>query len=631
MVSALWNACSDGDLDMVKELLNDSSQADVEVKDHAGVTPLIEAVKNGHVEVVRILIERGADPTNQASQGPPEQYTSDPAILEMLSAARNKIMSQRVSPDNGYPQEMNGDVAKGYYPPPPPPGPYYYPGMPLPPPPMMPDGGVAFYSPPPPHFLDHSGSGGFSNLPPPEIARMIPCRYYPACRYGTSCMFAHPQAPYIQGPLPPPAQYPPPFDPTSPSHQYPPYYPAPPPSFQQPTNGVPLSAVSPTLSPTVPPQSASHPAPPMIHGRSPSDVSPAPAPFNGAPPPSPYGIPHQYGHPVPMPIPSHSPISGPQSPQHAMYPPTSPSAVVPGPSQYSIQPVGYAHQSVIPNGNHHDSATSPKSPTFQPQPDMYLPAHREPYGHHRRGSTRRPSFGLSRKPPCLFFPAGKCKNGDDCRFPHVLSDGAPMHPPPHFPPRGVHRPRPSIHTNGVNGLEDRFAALTTQDQVTSTHAQPPAVNGNHVGSVSNVSSRSQSTEPHTRPRGPPGLKSNGFTNGHRPDRRQMAPKPQRVPSADDFPVLNGSSTPPLRSPGASSASGWSGPTAAQVLKAPAPTREESLPGTRGASPANGRPGQPQKEVKPEPSGVHTQPNGKLPISFASVAAPEATKDVSVSA
>ena len=350
------------------------------------------------------MLTPGADPSNSSSS--PEQYTSDPAVLEILAVARTKFVPQGVPSEPVYLPEHNGDVPKDYYPPPPP-GPYYYPGMPLPPPPMLPEGGVAYYPPPPTHFVDHNGSGGFGNLPPPEIARMIPCRYYPACRYGTSCIFAHPQAPYIQGPLPPPAQYPPPFDPMSPGHHYPPYYPVHPPSFQPPTNGAPASAVSPTLSPTVTPQGI---PPPVIHGRSPSDASaPVPPPFNGAPPVL-YGPPPQYGPHVVVPIPSHSPISGPQSPQQAIYPPTSPNAIVPGPSQYPIPPVAYSHPGVIPNGNHHDPALSPKSPTMHPQSDMYAPPHREAY-HNRRGSARRSSFGIGRKPPCLFFPTGRCKNG----------------------------------------------------------------------------------------------------------------------------------------------------------------------------------------------------------------------------
>ncbi len=39
------------------------------------------------------------------------------------------------------------------------------------------------------------------------------------------------------------------------------------------------------------------------------------------------------------------------------------------------------------------------------------PNHREGLNAHRRGGPRRPSFNNSRKPPCLFFPAGRCKNG----------------------------------------------------------------------------------------------------------------------------------------------------------------------------------------------------------------------------
>lgn len=108
--------------------------------------------------------------------------------------------------------------------------------------------------------------------------------------------------------------------------------------------------------------------------------------------------------------------------------------------------------------------------------------------------------------------------------------------------------------------------------------------------MSNGSSRSQSTDPGNRGRSGSGFRPNGYSNGYRNDRKHPPPKPQRVPSADEFPVLGGASTPPLRSPG--SASGWTGLTAAQVLQAPAP--KNSLPGTRGASPANGRPSQSAK-------------------------------------
>lgn len=126
----------------------------------------------------------------------------------------------------------------------------------------------------------------------------------------------------------------------------------------------------------------------------------------------------------------------------------------------------------------------------------------------------------------------------------------------------------------------------------------PTVNGTNGinGGNSNGSSRSQSTDPGSRSRAH-GFRPHPVPNGYRTERKAAPPpKPQRVPSADEFPVLAGASTPPLRSPGASSANGWAGPTAAQVLQAPAPFHKDSQPGTRGASPANGRSTQPSVKV-----------------------------------
>lgn len=65
---------------------------------------------------------------------------------------------------------------------------------------------------------------------------------------------------------------------------------------------------------------------------------------------------------------------------------------------------------------------------------------------------------------------------------------------------------------------------------------------------------------------------------------------QRVPNADDFPVLAGTITPPSKSPLT-----VNGPTAAQILQAPAPMRKEvsSLingkeASTRGTTPERSR-------------------------------------------
>ncbi|KAI9060548.1 hypothetical protein FKP32DRAFT_1613539 [Trametes sanguinea] len=592
MVSPLWKACSEGNLENVVELLKDATPVDIEVKDHTGVTPLIEAVKNGHVEIVRVLLDKGADPTNASSQGPPESYTSDPVVHGLISVAKGKMaqaaaqqqQQQQQQQEAAYPHDQpaestNMDPAAGYYPPPPP-GAYYYPPMPVPP--MMPDGTMPYYAPPP--MPTDQSPPGFGNLPPPEIARMIPCRYYPACRYGASCMFAHPQAPYMQGP-PPPAQYPAPYDPMNPGAYPPPtYYPVPPASYGTSPNGAPVHPMSPTQ--------------PMAHTRSGSEMmSPVQAPFsppNGQPP-MPYGVTSPvsptYGHPAPVPMPGSAPPlsplqthpAGAQSPPpQGMYPPISPNAqgMVP---PYAI-PVPYAPQGMPSNGEGAD-VVSPKSPVQgHPQAEAYGPGpmNRDAMSHHRRGSARRPSFGgRGGKPPCLFFPSGRCRNGDDCRFPHVLPDGpVGHHHPPHFAPRGGHRPRPPFHANGMAALEDKFAAMSTQDD------KPPVQsrNGNGTGTNTSDSSRSQSAEPGHKGRGP-NFKSNHFANGGpRQDRKFVPPKPQRVPNADEFPVLGGSS-PSSRVPSANGSvtPGYSGPTAAQVLQAPPPPKKDAQP-TRGNTP-----------------------------------------------
>lgn len=94
----------------------------------------------------------------------------------------------------------------------------------------------------------------------------------------------------------------------------------------------------------------------------------------------------------------------------------------------------------------------------------------------------------------------------------------------------------------------------------------PRVNGTAA------SSRSQSTDG-SRSRG---AKSNGPPRAE----KKFTPK-QRVPNADEFPVLGGST-----GSSRSSVNGSYGPTAAQVLQAPAPTRKETAKdlATRAASP-----------------------------------------------
>jgi len=411
----------------------------------------------------------GAIPAHASTQGLPEQYTSDATIVELLrTAAIPKVNSDVPPQDPRFIHDPNVGPPKAYYMPHP--GPYaYYPGIPVPP---LPEGAVPYYPPPAPPALTPpsgddqappSGGSNLSNLPPPEIARLIPCRYFPACRYGASCIFAHPQGPYYPGPMPPPPQYPSPYEqPPYPPNFYP--MPVPPPQFQPP-NGVPpphhLSPVSPQSAAQPIPQ----PPPQFVHQRNSSEiVPPLQIPFNSSgapvPPPGPYGpmspvspsYPHPGQHPVPLsvppPPPVHAPTQGPQSPS-APYPQSAPPSV--------------PHQRYSASSEQTGAQRSPPQEGFGPRGDRRA---------NGGPAFRRPSFGGSRKPPCLFFPSGRCRNGcvsrvcllsrsltshcrDDCRFPHVLADG-------HVVGRGRFRspPQNAVNGNGQANLEEKLANLS---------------------------------------------------------------------------------------------------------------------------------------------------------------------------
>ncbi|KAG6832527.1 hypothetical protein H0H92_000156 [Tricholoma furcatifolium] len=595
MVSALWNACSSGNFDTVREILNDATPADIQVKDQFGITPLIEAVRNGHADIVRALLDKGkcrfpshapSDPASGAdpTDGQPQSYTSDPAILDILRLKTAPAFS---------PEDPSKSFQYGN--PQPVPYPFYPPVNSAPP-----EAAAAFYPPAGPE----NSPGGLGNLPPPDIARFIPCRYFPACRYGASCMFLHPQQ-YYPGSLPPPAPYVAPFDPMN-GQQYPPNY-FPPPPFQP--NGV--------MSP--PP----HPG----HGPSPSEVAmPVQPPFspNGVPP-APYNhmSPNAYPHPGQTPVPM---MMAPLPPPHHQPLPPNPMYNTPASAPGYHPHDGSAPYPVKPNGHLQDfnGDMKPLNPHDAPGSNNHHPT-RDPAGA-RRGGARRASLN-GRKPPCLFFPSGRCKNGDDCRWPHVSPEANGHHAAP-YNGRG---PRPPRQPNGnsVGNLTEKMAGMNVRDDA------PPQKNGTEGPN------RPQHSE--GRPRYHQGGKNGFGQNGARPERRPLPPKqPQRVPNADDFPVLAGSVTPPAKLNGLPNGiNGHAGPTAAQILSAPAPVRKDASSkdsSTRGPTPDLVKSAAPKSEpngTAPEPALATTtqeQPAAaKLPISFAAVAAPDLPKEIALSA
>ncbi|KAJ3760544.1 hypothetical protein EV360DRAFT_81064 [Lentinula raphanica] len=621
MVSPLWIASSEGRLEQVQELLGTASSADVNIKDQNGVTPLIEAVKNGHVEVIHALLAHGtqffqlafipthpilgADPLCVSIQGPPQSYTQDPTILEILNSAQAKLTSSAPPNENGFYPEPNGAAYAPH------PAPYTY----YPPYNTSPPEGAAYYPPLPPQSLADTQSmtaPGPGNLPPPEIARMIPCRYFPACRYGASCLFAHPQGPYMTGP--PSAQYPAPYEPMN--ANYPPndYYPMSAPPFQSPplTNGMTPIISSPNGAPPaelVPPPQPFSPngAPPAAYAA----MSPVgePAPYLPQPPMSAAPLPPQVYQPLPPPQQQQLPMPSSMYNNNSMPPPpfvVQPNGVPQYPPMPVSAPVAYT------DGVIHSPPLNPQSDNFTHT--GHVTSHREPTGHTRRGSIRRGSF-TSRRPPCLFFPSGSCKNGADCRFPHIQPNEFSSHS--YTNGRGgapkAHRGGHLNHNVSTNGLDAKMASLTIQNTRSQNgHSENPIKTERKDGTRSRLGPGSK----HTSKRPPP------------------PPIQQRVPNADEFPTLGNLTSPPPKSSGF--LPNGHGPTAAQVLQAPAP-RRDSFPlvnGTHTTSSESGSVKDSESSVVPQSST--TSIPTKVPITFATIAAAaaapaEVAAEVSVSA
>ncbi|CAE6421257.1 hypothetical protein ACGC1H_006715 [Rhizoctonia solani] len=543
MVSVLWNACAAEaqDLETVQQQLKEPG-VDLEIKDHAGTTPLIQAVRNGHKDIIKALLAAGADINNASSQGKPETYTTDPEILALLQA--KQAPTYEGYPQSSDPNTYDPAAMQHYYYPAPPGHEGHYPPYPYP---MM---APADGQPPMPPFhpqADGNSPGGVHNLPPADVARTIPCRYFPVCRYGSSCMFLHPQPTYFSGPPPPaPAHYPPMYPPNPYYMMRPGAYPHPPPPGAAPVDPVtsPVTATQPfppAPMPYPPPPNGAPPFSPGTNGAPFPPVNGAPFP-NGAPYPPPVN-----GAPYPSPGANGAPFSPTSSgtpytpatngtPSPFAPPPFSPGSATPysanTPYTPGPVPVPYGYPRPYPEAPKEAPVNGVVNGTTEETQPTPSAGGLNGTGNHPNGGFvrrngrggRRESFGTSRqpKPACLFFPSGRCRNGDDCRFPHVMPE----------PGAQATFRYPSNNAGRFNGHRSR--------QSMSHHDGPPPV---HI---------------------PPGTKLPFAPGGQN--------SAQRVPSADDFPVLKGGSA-ERPTPQASAGGNGNGLTAAQVLQAPAPAKK----------------------------------------------------------
>lgn len=285
--------------------------------------------------------------------------------------------------------------------------------------------------------------------------------------------------------------------------------------------------------------------------RYPPDTATSPIPFPNGAFPSPNGAPFPNGAPYP-PAANGAPFSpassAPYTPGTAGTPspygppPTTPYSAppfTPGPVPVPYPYPRYDPPKEAPNGTGEENQPAPTTNGVNGTGN-------HPNGFPRRNTrgARRESFSTARqqKPACLFFPSGRCRNGsvlpchilciadslalipsDECRFPHVLPEpgSQPSFRYPSSNPRYGHRSRQSV----------------------GHHDGPPPT---HIPFGTKL------------PFAPGGQSHNSANQ-------------QRVPSADDFPVLkSGSERPPAPSTPST------GLTAAQVLQAPAPAKKGKM-------------------------------------------------------
>ncbi|OCF42032.1 hypothetical protein I317_04118 [Kwoniella heveanensis CBS 569] len=662
-------ACAEGKLDDVRAILSRGLEGLESLDVNTGCTPIVLAIRGNHHDVVRELLSAGAII-------PPPGLTNDPLMFSILYP----------QPMYGMPPQFMGMPPQDFYAPQPP----FYPGQPdgrfMPPPPAGPAGprkdAGALASP----------NGNHNNLPPAEVSKTIPCRNFPNCKYGASCVFFHPGGPrqfFPAGPAGGPNGS---FVPQGYEGGYSGPYPPPGPYFVPQNGQYPNPAFAPEQTPT---QASLNPASEipeqqqqqLQHDQTQTQTAPVPVPAPSQHVPSAI---------APVFVPGFQAIPGPADSM------TSP----PPPSQFGLSPMSPSMLGTslpsIPPAEAFFAAASPPNGFIPPPPPAGAAAglNGAPHAHARRqshgqnfgqqqfgapgkpfGHGKKPSFSGGPKPwmgrqaaqngsaklggwkdgnppPCAFYAQGNCRNGEFCKFPHIDAEGNDCRNPDVI--RGVIPPVSSIarqsrnmrmmnggfaafdpsfrqqqHQQQMQFLQhQRMAAAQAQQAVPAnnaataptatatatategetstpaettpaTAAQPapaalpakpiaasvpniirsasqPGVqrvhaNGansrSHSPAPSNVSfhgnghpRRAGARVPHMNGNIPNRAASAGAGAG--PEKKALAAASQRVPRADEFPVL-GTPTGEKKEPQ------WNvGKTAAQVLSAPAPPKPE---------------------------------------------------------
>lgn len=441
----------------------------------------------------------------------------------------------------------------------------------------------------------HQGTESEVNLPPPEVARMIPCRFFPNCRYGDQCIFAHPIMVIPSAPLPDGAPLSPSLASPPPPHMQPIFYQPMPQGYQYPA---PYSSFYPQMGPTSLLQQPQY----LPNGQytSPINQNQTQYPFQHS-----HDSQYQHTNSIPIPFDGLSNTQAEQYEKRASAQQDDESA-----SQAFTGVVAELDNNVIQQGDAKDAINTP--PQQDNTPDTALaegdskaahrrqsfnsflqyhaipfqpngPAQAAIHGSMMNGIGSMQAFipnnqrfvpkpkkmlnGLNgfgkrsngERPACSFFANGRCKNGDDCRFPHILPDGSdarsvqsqhrmgvemthnPSFRPNHdggvpaFTPTGPAAARnEERHLNQRGEKEHQNGATTSNYKKTSPSLTSGQINGHANGIVRSNPSRTSKQDFNNARGQSNGPSSNASSKKSHHTSQQSV---QRIPTVNDFPAL----------------------------------------------------------------------------------------------
>lgn len=610
-----FEASQSGDLSHLHEQFDAVPDLDINAKDVHGMSALAYGARNGHVDVVRTLLSKGADKRDVIEQG----YGSNhPEIAQLLEVDGTEQPELGVAVDaHGGRQMPDGTISylgSGNYPQGFPVGPQLGPQYPQ-----------QFYEGMPSNFQPgqrrahqhHGQKDSNANLPPPEIARMIPCKYFPNCKYGEKCVFAHPiamPAPPQAHPLSPSMSHPPMqpmfYQQLPPGYPYPPYGAAPHQQF------IPMAPPTPMQQYGLPPQFGM-PHPPMH--------------INGAAPEA--GSSHMDGDAQPN---GQSDLQNSESPaegteQHSSAPHFAEGQ---GPAVEASKDAGSDEAAQVDNTTEQEQNASGSNNAAHRRQSFnsflhhhavpFQPQSNEAFAQRGNGKTRRaspnsasPVNGYNGKrsnqngerPPCTFFAAGRCRFGDECRFPHILADGTDARPM-----QAQQRQMYAAQYGAGNAVAPARAGDSNQSNTSAPASAPTGPQADKKSNQSNNTKTSQqssdkkSSQSNGVVRSNPSKTSTQAAAAASRGQGKKGQASQRIPTVNDFPALSIPSSgaaspqqPSMPSPPTQAANGHLSPAPkvnfSAILSAPAPVKARQAEAQSDES----------KEVEAEaPQDAHTE-------------------------